>query len=258
MQSFCTIKLCCFSYLRCMKRKPHFFNSKVLIGIAVLISFTACKKNNSVIEQEPEKQESFGSVRDSAFYVIDGKASSVNLTNGYSTSFLQPNAKVDSIVNYNMFISGDKDSVMYVRTFYIHDSDYDNQIKVSFAKKYRNYADNGTLLTFVPQNELDVFGVGKHPYAVDLEKENTQNGIVIEILSNRKHLKTNGPDLFGVPTLINKDAQKGSTFEVTKLTKLEADVYLLEAKFSATLFDDEEKPKKMENGYLRLRILVRS
>lgn len=132
MKSFCTIKLCCFSYLRCMKRKSHFFNSKVLICIAVLISFAACKKNNSVIEQEAENQESFGSVRDSAFYVIDGKASSVNLTNGYSTSFLQPNSKVDSIVNYNTYISGDKDSVMYVRSFYIHDSDYDNQIKVFF------------------------------------------------------------------------------------------------------------------------------
>lgn len=132
------------------------------------------------------------------------------------------------------------------------------RLRFFFAKKYRNYAENGTLSTFVPQNELDVFGVGKYPYAVDLEKENTQNGIVIEILSNKQFLKTNGPDLFGVPTLINKDAQKGSTFEVTKLTNIESDVYLLEAKFSATLFDHEEKPKKVENGYLRLRILVRS
>ncbi|MDN3587939.1 hypothetical protein QWY86_14755 [Pedobacter aquatilis] len=226
------------------------------LSMALLV-LAACKKE-SPIEPPVEKPDLLTLLGDSASYTIDGKLIKVNKVNSFGGFNLQPNSKVDSIVKYAQYISGDKDSIMYGQRYDIHDVDYNNQISVVFAKKFNknNMNSNNSLWSNTPKNYLEMFYTGNYQYAVDLYKENTQNGIAIFVRKERQSFKTSGPDYFGRATTITKDAQKDSKFEVIKLNKLKNGGYMLEAKFTATIFDDQEKPKKIENGYLRLKLNI--
>jgi predicted small lipoprotein YifL len=232
---------------------------KKLLGLGmVLLCLAACKKENPLIEPPVEKPNPLESLSDSASYVIDGKLISVNKVNSFGGFNFQPNSKVDSIVNYAQYISGDKDSIMFGQKYDIHDLDYVNDISIVFAKKFNknNMNSNNSLWSNTPKNYLEMFYTGNYPYAVDLYKENSQNGIAIFVRNENRYFKTSGPDSFGQPTSIKKDAQKDSKFEVTKLVKLKSGGYFLEAKFAATIFDGNEKPRKIENGYLRLKLNI--
>lgn len=230
-----------------------------LLGLLLVLFFLAsCKKDNLTIEPPMEKPDASALLRDSAAYTIDGKLITVNKVNSFGGFNLQPNSKIDSIINYASYISGDKDSIMFGQRYDIHDVDYHNDISVVFAKKFnkKNLNSNNSLWSNTPKNYLEMFYTGNYPYAVDLYKENTQDGVAIFVRTENQSFKTSGPDIFGQPTTIKKNAQKDSKFEVTKLTKLKTGSYMLEAKFSATIFDHEEKSKKIENGYLRLKLNI--
>ncbi|MFD2284679.1 hypothetical protein GJU39_03225 [Pedobacter petrophilus] len=224
----------------------------------VLLCFAACKKDDAIIEPPIDKPDPLALLGDSASYTINGKLITVNKVNSFGGFNLQPNSKVDSIVKYTHYISGDKDSIMFGQRYDIHDVDYHNDISVVFAKKFnkKNMNSNNGIWSNTPKNYLEMFYTGNYPYAVDLYKENTQNGIAIFVRNEKQFFKTSGQDYFGSATTITKDAQKDSKFEVIKLTKLKTGSYMLEAKFSATIFDENEKPKKVENGYLRLKLNI--
>ncbi|WP_316801932.1 hypothetical protein [Pedobacter nototheniae] len=230
---------------------------KSLLGLSMaLLCLAACKKNDPITNPPIEKPDPLELLGDSASFTFEGKSISVNNVNSFSRFNLQSNSKIDSIVKGVKYISGDKDSTMYGQDYSIHDKDYDNSITVTFAKKFnKNNMNNNNLWSHTPKNFLELYYTGNYPYAVDLHKENTQNGIAVSLKSGRQSYKSSGPDYFSnEPTTIKKDAQKDSKFEVTKLTKLKSGLYLLEAKFSLTVFGEAETPKKLENGYLRIRI----
>lgn len=232
---------------------------KLLAGLALALFFFSCKKEDPIIEAPViEKTDLLSLMSDSAAYTIDGKLIVVNKVNSFGSFNLQPNSKIDSIVNHSNYISGDKDSIMFGQRYDIHDLDYHNDISVVFAKKFnkKNMISNNSIWSNTPKNYLEMFYTGNYPYAVDLYNENTQDGVAIFVRNNSQSYKTSGPDFFGQATTIKKDAQKNSKFEVIKLTKLKTGSYMLEAKFSATIFDREEKPKKIENGYLRLKLNI--
>lgn len=233
------------------------FKNLLWLSLA-LAFFCACKKDNPTIEPPIEKTNLLSLISDSAAYIIDGKLITVNKVNSFGGFNLQPNSKIDSIVNHSKYISGDKDSIMFGQRYDIHDLDYHNDISVVFAKKFnkKNMNSNNSIWSNTPKNYLDMFYIGNYPYAVDLYNENTQDGVAIFVHNENQSYKTSGPDFFGQATTIKKDVQKNSKFEVIKLTKLKTGSYMLEAKFSATIFDREEKPKKIENGYLRLKLNI--
>ncbi|MFC4213288.1 hypothetical protein ACFOWA_18990 [Pedobacter lithocola] len=233
------------------------FKNLLWLSLVVLF-FYSCKKDNPNIDIPIDKADIVASLSDSAAYTIDGKLITVNKVNSFGGFNLQPNSKIDSIVNYSKYISGDKDSFMFGQRYDIHDLDYHNDISFVFAKKFnkKNMNSNNSIWSNTPKNYLEMFYTGNYPYAVDLYNENTQNGVAIFVRNSSQYYKTSGPDFFGQATTIKKDAQKNSKFEVVKLTKLKTGSYMLEAKFSATIFDDKEKPKKIENGYLRLKLNI--
>jgi hypothetical protein len=57
-----------------------------------------------------------------------------------------------------------------------------------------------------------------------------------------------------VPATITQASENGSIFQIMTFKKLSNGNYLLEAKFNATLFDRNEKPVKIDNGYGRITI----
>lgn len=233
--------------------------NRSLLGLFLALFFLAsCKKDNPIIEPPIEKPDPFELLRDSAAYTINGKLITLNKVNSFGGFNLQPNSKIDSIVNNATYISGDKDSIMFGQRYDIHDLDYHNDISVVFAKKFnkKNMNSNNSLWSNTPKNYLEMFYMGNYPFAVDLYKENTQNGVALFVRNENQYFKTSGPDSFGQPTIIQKNSQKDSKFEIFRLTKLKTGSYMLEAKFSATIFNNEEKPKKIENGYLRLKLNV--
>lgn len=98
---------------------------------------------------------------------------------------------------------------------------------------------------------MNMFTAGSKNYVLDYGRDNIQNGIAFKISDG---FKTYGSDSFRKPPQLNPDAQKDSKFEITSLRKLSSGDYILEAKFNALVFNDNNERKNLENGYLRLLI----
>jgi hypothetical protein len=160
------------------------------------------------------------------------------------------NVKLDSINKQNAyFYSGVKDSLLFSKQYGF------SNISVAFIKKYasKNLYDPKNIL-FVPENTLELFTTGKRNYATDFKRQNKQEGVAIEAYVNGSFLYSYSTLLLRYPSTIAANAQNNSTFEITNLQKLDDGNYMLEAKFNATLFDKDEKPTKIENGYIRMRV----
>ena len=109
-------------------------------------------------------------------------------------------------------------------------------------------------LLFQPKNPKDFYAIGSRNYALDFERDNSQNGIAIRI-NNQGSFKTYGLDSFRIPPVLNTDAQKNSKFEITSVKKSKSGLYILEAKFNATVFDAEYRVSKtIDNGYFRINL----
>jgi hypothetical protein len=148
---------------------------------------------------------------------------------------------------------GNADSVLYYRTYTIYKTG-DASISLSFVKKYAKaqlHSDASSFLS--PSNPPDLFTTGQHPFAFDFNRENTQNGIAIQV-GNGALYTTYSQLPLNVKTTLTAASQSNSKFEVTSLTKLANGAYILEAKFSATVFDMNENAKKLDNGYLKIHV----
>jgi len=224
--------------------------TKILLGLATaLFIFTACKKENSLIEQPVaiEKEDPLEYAKDSISYSIDGITYNLSkFSSFYKVGIGQPYSKVDSIVNYAYYISGIKDSVLYSRNYGIYDNQH--KVDVTFIKTYNT----ASLVqgTFLRQKDvIDLFTVGSRNYAIDYGRDNIQNGIALSISDG---FKTYGSESFRTPPQLSSDAQKYSEFEITSLRKLKSGTYIVEAKFNAIVFNEKNESKKLRNGYLRL------
>ncbi|MET4141519.1 hypothetical protein [Pedobacter sp. UYP1] len=220
-------------------------------GVFALCLFAACKKDNTVpAELRPDPLLALG---DSCSYQMDGKSYSFTYQNGFQMGNAQTNLKLDSVVKSVRYYSGDKDSVMFSRSYDFNAKEYNAGINISFAKKYNKKEMGQSMLgLFVPKNGLDLFQPGNYKYPIDYEREHTQNGIAINLYTSEDFSSYSKVSI-GRPTVITSESQQQSKFEIIRCVKLSNNTYLLEAKFNAVVFDREEKVKKnVENGYLRL------
>lgn len=221
-------------------------------GVFALCLFAACKKDN-IIPPLEVKPDPLLSLRDSCAYQMDGKSYSFTDQNGFHIRNAQTNVKLDSIVKGARYYSGDKDSVMFSRSYDFNAKAYNAGINISFAKKYnKSEMMQNMLAMLVPRNGVDLFQPGNYKYPVDYEREHTQNGIAIDLYTD-EYFSSYSKVSIGRPTVITPESQQQSKFEIIRCVKLTNGTYLLEAKFNAVVFDQEEKVKKnVENGYLRL------
>lgn len=220
-------------------------------GVFALCLFAACKKDNTVpAELRPDPLLALG---DSCSYQMDGKSYSFTHQNGFHMGNAQTNLKLDSVVKSVRYYSGDKDSVMFSRSYDFNAKEYNAGINISFAKKYNKKEMGQSMLgLFVPKNGLDLFQPGNYKYPIDYEREHTQNGIAINLYTSEDFSSYSKVSI-GRPTVITSESQQQSKFEIIRCVKLSNNTYLLEAKFNTVVFDREEKVKKnVENGYLRL------
>jgi hypothetical protein len=227
---------------------------------AALILISSCKKNTSGIV--PEKALIY---RDSVSFFINGKNHISNQKNLAGIGNRQINIKPYATLlsnqdwEYNTggyYWYGEKDSTLY-DTFYGFTSEKDyTAIKISFSKKYHNNQLKKSPTMLVPADNSSIFKVGPQSFAVDLNLENTMDGISVVVRDQdlREELSSYIPGFSVViRTSLTKDIQDNSTFEITKVQKLDDKLYLVEAEFAVNLFDKNGKLYRLEKGFLRLK-----
>ena len=233
--------------------------SKSFLGLAVaLFFFAACKKNDPVTEPPIEKpvQDPLELLNDSASFTIDDQKIVLTTIASRGISNGKANKKLDSVVKNVEYISEDKNLFMFGRFFKLSNENR-NAITVTFLKKYNKYEieknQNTTLL--VPNNKLDLLSTGERKFALDFTRDNAQDGIAIELEGSYSGLQTFGYSSLAYHSALNPELQKDSKFEIISLQKLKSGRYLLEAKFNASVYHgDGSNIKKIENGYLRLKL----
>lgn len=228
--------------------------SKSLLGIGIALFFlAACNKDSPQIESKKSAEL----LKDSASYTIDGKAYNVLGIDKGITFTTQSNLKITSGVNFNYELQGDKDSLLFVREFIIRAS-YTN-ITVSFIKIYnkneteKTNENNGGYLNY-PKNKTDIFSPGFYNYSTEFYRGNSSSGIAFTLINQQGVFRSYSQSDLGKPASIVKADQNDSKFEIISLKKRESG-YLLEARFNLNVFDENKKPLKIRNGYLRLSVL---
>jgi len=234
--------------------------SKSLLAIAiVLFSLAACKKDNPIekpIQPPVEKPDPLELLRDSASYTLDGQKIILTETNSRGVLNGKANKKLDSVVKNVEYISDDQNAVMFGR-FYSLRNDNRNSITITFLKKYNKSltTPTPTRILFEPIDKLDLFTIGERKFAMDFTRNNSQNGVALELGGNEYGLQTYGYSSLVYHPLLNPELQSQSKFEIINLHKLKSGKYIIEAKFNASVYlGDGSNVKKIENGYLRLRI----
>ena len=158
----------------------------------------------------------------------------------------------------------DTDSIQY-RVMYGLDkisntpAQNDGRLIIYFVKKYgKNQLINPIGGIMAPLTDTPLYLKGIQHYAIDYDRFNSQDGIALQV-TNRTG--TSSEILFTYidaspfsSTTLNNDCQQNSQFEIINASKLPNGGRIIEAKFTANLFDKNERLKRLENGYLRINV----
>lgn len=93
-----------------------------------------------------------------------------------------------------------------------------------------------------------------YKYSTDFWRNNSISGIAIRLINDYGDFKSYGQSDLAKPASVTQTDQIDSKFEIISIQKRKSD-YLLEAKFNVNVFDDNKQVQKIENGYLRFRVL---
>jgi hypothetical protein len=228
---------------------------------AFLFIFTSCQEDLDELEVEA-RPANLASLSDSCSYLLDGKQ--YILTQGGEEGYGYAEVRLDSLT-----YKGHPDSVLYWSRFKLWGPRYE-RIQINFVRKYgKNQMTKPDLLSYVPTNKSGLYTKGQHPYAVDFEKFNTQNGIAINVSHpGYPYMTSYLPWSHNWLTTIGYDCQDNSSFEITRLQRLRNGNFLMEAKFSVNMYSYDasgdtppgEKTvevatlHRIENGFIRLQV----
>ena len=229
-------------------------NTKVLFILVItfiVASFVACRKE---IKPEEEPQANVINLNDSCSYTIDGK----QFTCDNLVSFGRGNSGANLDIATGEY---DPDTSLYFTSYALMNKEGGGgYLDISFIKKYGKNQLTKTWFGGIlgPATDLELYKKGEHNYAVEYERSNSQNGIAFAVInttntsSERLITYINASAFWS--TTIPSDCQNDSKFEIVKLFPLADGSHIMEAIFTATVFDAKEKAKKLENGYLRLNV----
>lgn len=228
----------------------------------ILICLFSCKKSNNEITPDIVQEKAI-SYPDSISFVMNEKEYIFNekyiAGMGNQPINIKPSAKVIkggklAYETGGYYWYGEQDSTLYSRFYNFSSKPNRNYFKISFTKKFKDSQLHTGAVLLHPENDLDIFKVGKASFAVDLEKENTMDGISIDFYEQdiNKVLSTKIPgSSILVRSALKNDIQNNSSFEITKVEKLKNTLYLIRAKFEANLFYNDAKLYRIKNGFLQ-------
>jgi hypothetical protein len=154
----------------------------------ILICLFSCKKNNNEITAEIVREKAI-SYPDSISFVMNEKEYIFNekyrAGMGNQPINIKPSAKVIkggklAYETGGYYWYGEQDSTLYSRFYNFSSKPNGNNFKISFTKKFKDSQLHTGATLLYPESDLDIFKVGKASFAVDLEKENTMDGISID------------------------------------------------------------------------------
>lgn len=233
----------------------------------VLLLFISCTKKERE-EVTPVTPTFEPSSVDSASFEIDGKQYVFTQKNRVGIGNRAVNIKASSKVipggklayeTGGYWWYGAPDSTMFAIHYGFPSFPIGSNLDISFHKIFNDaQLTKGSWLSG-PDTYTDIFKLGKASFAVDFDKENTMDGILMDFYSKdlRKTLSTKIPGFsIIIRSDLKNDIQDNSKFEVTKLEKLENGRYLYEAVFEVNLFDDEANLYRVKNGYIRFSTVM--
>jgi hypothetical protein len=108
-------------------------------------------------------------------------------------------------------------------------------------------------LIYYPDQQAVLFQPGNYKYGTDFTRENATNGVALAVNNS---WKTYSDQTLGIPVPISSASENNAHFQILSLKKLAEDnletQYVVEAKFDATLFDNNGTTKQLSNGYIRM------
>ena len=228
-----------------------------IILSSFIFCFISCKKN--INESTTDPQTNLGNITDSCSYTIDGMQF---ICDGPSTDG-RGNAGANLDTTNNRW-KWDTDSIQY-RVMYGLErisntpAPNDGRLIIYFVKKYgKNQLVNPIGGIMAPVTDTPLYLKGLQNYAIDFNRFNSQDGIALQV-TNRTG--TSSEILFTYidaspfsSTTLNNDCQQNSQFEIIKVYTSPSGGRIIEAKFTANLFDKYERLKRLENGYLRINV----
>ena len=236
--------------------------TKLFIATAFLLaSIVSCKKDNTETTPKPLPTVDIAKLTDSVSYTLDGVTYTCNVLSGEGGG--NRGANLDTA---NGGFKWDVDTVQYEKNYtYSVSSNFMNgnggRIKIRFIKKFAKAQLTRTVAPgiFGPVSDTLLYKPkGKHSYAVDFERFNSQNGIALDIETRNGKMFTYSKEIALWPTTITNDSQKDSKFEITNIYFIPDyqnywDCHLLEATFSCFVYDRNEQPH-LVNGYIRIHV----
>lgn len=221
-----------------------------LSAIIITLSFVSCTKETTRLE-EPE--ENWMKLKDSCSYTIDGKRYTCDLFGSFMRG--RSAANLDTVT-----LKWDADTSLYYVGFSIlklddGDKKDGGSLNVTFIKKYGNNQLTKTWPIGIlgPVSEKELYAKGEYNYAVDYKKFNYQSGVAMRVVARADGLVESLFTYMDAPAITpGPHSQNNSKFEITQVLPHPKGGHLLEAKFTATVFNNLGQAKRLEDGYFRV------
>jgi hypothetical protein len=228
-----------------------------ILVASFIFCLISCTKKNDDLTNLPDPQPNISSIADSCSYTING--------NQFICDKPNSDGRANAHANFNLTTnSWDADTLQYRTMFGFYKmsnpaAQNDGSIIIHFIKKYpKNLLIKPILGIMAPVTDTPLYVKGFRNYAVDFDRFNSQNGIAMEVInrtgSSAEILMTY---IYASPfsaSTLNNDCQSNSQFEIINVYKGPDGRRIIEAKFTANLFDKYENLKRLENGYMRIHV----
>lgn len=236
---------------------------QLILPVALVLLASSCKKNNAVtIPELVATKKHFAP--DSSSFTVNGKTYSFGPYGSLSrgTGNRGTNMKLStkngdwSISNGRDYWVGAADSVQFYKSYENSLDNAQGSIRFSFIKNYKraSLVYNGIL--YAPKIESEVITLGDQNYALDYERQGKDEGIAINLSLKELNLTSYSPLRIQIPSSLGVESHRDSKFKILKIEDVkDTDFMRIEAVFEGNLFDKNEKPVKITNGFLRLTVL---
>lgn len=228
------------------------------------ISLVSCQKDGEEISIDEQAWNTDPANRDSISFTLNDRTYSSNEMNGFGFSNKQINIKPHSSAIKNRETAyatggywwyGENDSLLFEQTFSFKSPEFSN-ISFGFSKKYdkNNLLQKNALLA--PKNNDSTFFVGPAQFATDNNLENTTEGVSLELypLQTGKVLTTSIPAYsILLRSKLNNQLQDDSYFHIIKIDTLQHDVLCIEARFELNVYNENETPYRLKDGFIRFK-----